>query len=122
MSINTLARQVKTLQVSQIGPYQKRLENVELDHNDMGASNYSQGRPICFQLNDFTNDCKLWTVNLTSHNVQSLKGWTAMPSSFTAGLAKYDPFWATNDCEVSKLRYLPIRSTALWSNGTRAWR
>ena len=31
-----------------------------------------------------------------------------MPTMFTAGLAKYDPFWATNDCEVSKLRYLPI--------------
>ena len=34
-----------------------------------------------------------------------------MPTMFTAGLAKYDQFstLATNDCEVSKLRYLPIK-------------
>ena len=65
---------------------------------------------MSFQLNDFTADCKLWTTNATSHQGESLKGFAKMPSIFTAGLAKYDPFWATNDAEVSKMRYLPLRA------------
>ncbi|AXQ65668.1 MAG: putative capsid protein [Circoviridae sp.] len=108
-SISSLSTAVRRLQKSQIGPYQKRLEHVELDSADMGSDDFNFERPICFQMNDFTNDCKLHTTNLTTHNSMQLKGWTQMPSQFTGGLAKYDQFWATNDCEVSKLRYLPIK-------------
>ena len=75
----------------------------------MGTNNFSHGRPLCVQMNDFTSDAKIWTVNLQSHGAQSLKSFAQTPTMFTAGLAKYDPFWATNDCEVSKLRYLPIK-------------
>ena len=71
-AIITLARQVKSLQVSKIGPDQKRIENIEIDHADMGSNNYSPGRPICWQLNDFTSDNKLWTVNTQSHNAEQL--------------------------------------------------
>lgn len=109
MSINTLARQVKSLQVSKLGPYQKRIEGIEIDAADMGSNNFNHTRPICFQLNDFTDDCKLHTLNPTSHSSETMKGWTKVPNKFTGALAKYDQFWATNDCEVSKLRYLPIK-------------
>jgi len=109
MSINTLAKQVKSLQVSKLGPYQKRIEAFELDHADMGTNNFNYSRPICFQLNDFTSDCKLHTLNPSTHSSQTMKGWSSIPSKFTGALAKYDQFWATNDCEVSKLRYLPIK-------------
>ena len=57
---------MRRLQTQQIGPYQKRLENLELDAADMGANNFSHGRPLCVQMNDFTSDAKIWTVNLQS--------------------------------------------------------
>ncbi|AXQ66425.1 MAG: putative capsid protein [Cressdnaviricota sp.] len=108
-AIMTLAKQVKSLQLSKLGPYQKRIEFFELDKEDMGNNNFNHTRPICFQLNDFTSDCKLHTLDPTSHVSQTMKGWSIVPSKFTGNLAKYNQFWATNDCEVSKLRYLPIK-------------
>ena len=59
-SIATLSTAVRRLQTQAIGPYQKRLENLELDAADMGTNNFSGGRPLAVQMNDFTSNAKIW--------------------------------------------------------------
>jgi len=110
-SIYTLARQVKQLQVSQIGPYQKRMETILMDTAHVGAGGFSRGRPLAFQMNDFTDDCHLHTVNNTTKDGLPLaRTFIPSPSFFSSTDAKYNPLWAMNDCEVSKNRYLPLKA------------
>lgn len=110
-AIMTLSRQVKRLQMSQIGPYQKRMENVRMDNAHVGSGGFSRDRPIAFQVNDFTADCYLHSVNdVTKDGMKLSRKFEATPTYFTASDGKYNPLWAMNDCEVSTLRYLPIKA------------
>ncbi|AXQ66308.1 MAG: putative capsid protein [Circoviridae sp.] len=109
-AIMTLSRQVRKLQLAQIGPYQKRLEQVSMDAAHVGSPGFRRNRPVCWRINNFTDQTFFHTVNDTTHETELLaRRFLTAPNGFTGTDTKFNPFWGANDCEVSKLRYLPIK-------------
>ena len=125
-SIVQLQRDVKNLKLSQIGPYQKQVQYLNLD-NTLGQVVGYSNIPIAFQVNDFTETNKIFTANTTTF-VTSAVQRTGTDISFAKqnthfnvpATFKYDPFWAsTSDDHVSNKRYLPIKASFLFSVSQR---
>lgn len=116
-SIYTLAKQVKQLQVSKLGLYQKMYENISVPHNS-GTYTHSNLTPYCFMLNNF--------IRTTSPNAGApVYGINSGGATQTlANFQKYNPpslspvynQWANaQDDTVSRVAYTPISATYKFS-------
>jgi len=106
-SITTLARQVRKLQVSQLGLFQKRIEQVNLSAISGSDMQIGPDRPFCFMLNDFTSNAAVWHPKDDNHLVNSQFALFQYPTVLEE---KYDFWQSANDDIVSSEVYQPIRT------------
>lgn len=109
-AIMTLSRQVKSLQLSKIGAYQKKFESLNL-----GAGTFSASKPLLIQLNNLLDNATVWypTFNTTNNTPQInaagvfTKTQPAIPEN-----REHCSYWVnSNDDEPSREFYKPIRRT-----------
>ena len=114
LAIRTLARQVKALQVSKLGLFQKNFEFVKLDNVD---GQWHDHAPYCFPLNNFLKDqCRIFqaTEDTSTHPGYTIPGhvvrktftqWTPTSPVLTDEFN----YWAgANEDQASFIAYKPI--------------
>lgn len=118
-SISSLSRAVRNLQRAQLGPFQTQWQQLRLDH-DAGIP-FKRAQPIVFQVNDFTDQQKIWQPDASTHVAAALsKKFNVIPSTWFQGAdAHFDPHWAMRDDTVSHTRYHAVSTTLEWKFGMK---
>jgi len=114
-AITTLSKQVKSLQVSQLGQFQKRIEHCRLSPSTFPVTTQS---PAVFLLNDFTTVAKLYKPNDTLDSLDD-HHWSLYTYPSVTTDDKYNFWRGCNDDSVDVNLYLPIRtklSFQIWTS------
>lgn len=120
-SIFTLARQVKALQKSQIGQYQKNYEHAAIG-STINTHTWAQTQPFLFALNDFTPGSPIYvgSEDLTTYPGTGIPGYVIDGhwSKFTPVFAQLgsSSYWkGANDDEASRHSYLPLGTSVTFN-------
>jgi hypothetical protein len=117
LAIATLARQVKSLQLSRMGEFQKQYEYVQITGGD---TPWSTDNPLIFAANNFLHSSHVWigkadTVSFPGHTVPGYiprAQWAKrLPQNMGARYADYDYWGHANDDVCSSDSYKAISTT-----------
>lgn len=115
-AIVTLARQVKALQLSKLGEFQKNYEHCAILEQDDAGHFWNKDRPLIFAANDFLDDSYVYigrpdSTSFPGHTIPGFVprvAWEKYTPSGIIGLNDYD-YWAhANDDSASTTAYRAI--------------
>lgn len=114
-SIAVLARQVRTLQRSQVGMYQTKREYItDWPANNQATARLTVTSPLCFCANDFVSQlttCSNWFLDVAGTNTAVLH-WRQDQSAPVPAADEIHDMNQDNDNDIAQLdHYLPISTT-----------